>query len=222
MKWFLAATLFSLATALSVSPLPRLKPMARIQVPNLRMSHKANTKLSFEEELQFVFNIKSQLHAGVNQIDALEFAIQRAPEFSFANTKQAMASQSNVISALHQDAIDNKFPLLINCANLLEANSKTGSSINGALAKIAQSLIDRRKHEQLIATELASTKATMFVLAGLPIVGATMGLMLGTDSIAWLIGTAAGRLCLILGLTLEIAGWLWVKRLLNRALADTT
>jgi Flp pilus assembly protein TadB len=222
MKLFFVVTFFSLATALSVGPLPKLKTMSKFQIPNLRISYKTKTKLSFEEELQFIFNLKSQLYAGVNQIDALEFAIQRAPEFLFANTKQAIASQSNVLPALHKDAIDDKFPVLINCANLLEINSKTGGSINGALTKIAQSLINRRKQEQLIATELASTKTTMFVLAGLPIMGATMGLILGTDSIAWLIGSPAGRLCLILGLTLEIAGWLWVKRLLNRALADTT
>jgi tight adherence protein B len=78
----------------------------------------------------------------------------------------------------------------------------------------------RRNQEQLIAAELASTKATVFVLAGLPIMGAGMGLMLGSDAIAWLLGSTAGRVCLGLGIGLELVGWLWIKRLLNRALAD--
>jgi tight adherence protein B len=80
----------------------------------------------------------------------------------------------------------------------------------------------RRNQEQMIATELASTKATVFVLAGLPLMGAGMGLILGSDSIAWLLGSSAGRVCLVLGLGLELMGWLWIKRLLNCASADVT
>ena len=50
--------------------------------------------------------------------------------------------------------------------------------------------------------------------------GAGMGLMLGSDSISWLLGSPAGRVCLVLGIGLELVGWFWIKRLLNRALAD--
>jgi tight adherence protein B len=82
--------------------------------------------------------------------------------------------------------------------------------------------MNRRALEQLISTELASTKATVVVLAGLPIMGLGMGLILGADSISWLLGTVAGRVCLLLGIGLEVVGWRWIKRLLNRALADVT
>jgi tight adherence protein B len=81
-------------------------------------------------------------------------------------------------------------------------------------------MINRRKQEQLISTELASTKATVFVLAGLPVMGAGMGLILGTDSISWLLSSTVGRTCLVFGVILEVAGWLWIKRLLNGALVD--
>jgi Flp pilus assembly protein TadB len=47
-------------------------------------------------------------------------------------------------------------------------------------------------------------------------------LMLSADSISWLFGSRAGRVCLVLGLGLELVGWLWIKRLLNRASADIT
>ena len=88
------------------------------------------------------------------------------------------------------------------------------------MTQIAQTLINRRRQEQLISTELASTKATVVVLAGLPIMGLGMGLLLGADSISWLLGSTTGRVCLFFGLGLELVGWLWIKRLLNRALAD--
>jgi len=218
MKLALATFCLTLAALLLTGPLPKLAIRPRIPIPNTFLKQKVKTKMSFEEELQFVFNLKSQLHAGVNQPDALRFAIGRSPEFAFMNTRQALTSEANLLSALHKDASQHTF--LANCANLIEISSNSGSSINGALTQIAQTLINRRKQEQLISTELASTKATVVVLAGLPIMGLGMGLILGADSISWLLGSMAGRVCLVIGLGLEVVGWLWIKRLLNRALAD--
>jgi tight adherence protein B len=222
MKPIIATALISIAAVMMVRPLPRLQWVSRIQVPKLSLKQKVRNNLSFEEELQFVFNLKSQLHAGINPLDALRFAISRVPEFAFKNTRQALTSQTNMYSALHDDSKVYKVASLASCANLLELSSQSGSSINEALTQVADKLMTRRNQEQLIATELASTKATVFVLAGLPIMGAGMGLMLGSDSISWLVGSPAGRVCLTLGIGLELVGWFWIKRLLNRALADVS
>jgi len=116
----------------------------------------------------------------------------------------------------------HRFPLLISCSDLLELSSNSGSSIIEPLTQIADRLMARRSQEQLIATELASTKATVFVLAGLPVMGAGLGLILGSDSIKWLIASSPGQVCLALGIGFELLGWLWIKRLLNRVLADVT
>ena len=220
MKLFIVTMLISIAAVMMVRPLPRLQWVSQIRIPKLALKQKVKNNLSFGEELQFVFNLKSQLHAGINQMDALKFAISRVPEFAFKNTRQALTSQTNVYSALHDDSKVYKVASLASCANLLELSSQSGSSINEALTQVAEKLMTRRNQEQLIATELASTKATVYVLAGLPIMGAGMGLMLGSDSISWLLGSPAGRVCLVLGIGLELVGWFWIKRLLNRALAD--
>jgi tight adherence protein B len=220
MQLIIATALISIAAVMMVRPLPRLEWVSRIQIPKLSLKQKVKNNLSFEEQLQFVFNLKSQLNAGINPLDVLRFAISRAPEFAFKNTRQALTSQTNMYSALHDDSKVYEVASLASCANLLELSSQSGSSINEALTHVADKLMMRRNQEQLIATELASTKATVFVLAGLPIIGAGMGLMLGSDSISWLLGSTAGRVCLALGIALELLGWLWIKRLLNRALAD--
>jgi Flp pilus assembly protein TadB len=222
MKLVIVALCFSIAAAIWTRPLPSFAISNRVRIPNHFLKRREKTKICFEDQLQFIFNLRSQLNAGVNQVDALKFAVSRVPEFAFENTKQAIASQANLIPALHRDSIQNSFPDLINCAHLLELGLNSGSSISAPLSQIAQSLINRRKHEQLISTELASTKASVFVLAGLPIIGFAMGLILGADSISWLLGTGAGRVCLLLGLALELVGWLWIRQLLNRALADVT
>lgn len=222
MKPFIAIGLISVAAAMSVRPLPKLRLTKKTHTPKLSLKQRVSRKISFEDELQFMFNLKSQLHTGVNQADALEFAVSRTPEFALTSTRQALASQTNVYSALYADSLIHNTPSLARCANLLDLSSQSGSSVTEALTQVADKLINRRHQEQLIATELASTKATVFVLAGLPIMGAGMGLMLGADSIFWLFGTNSGRVCLVLGLGLELAGWLWLRRLLNRALADVT
>jgi|LakMenE18May11ns_1017448.scaffolds.fasta_scaffold9611946_1 tight adherence protein B len=222
MKPFIAIGFISIAAAMSVRPLPRLLLISKIQLPKLTLKPNVKRKISFEDELQFIFNLKSQLHAGVNQADAIKFAASRAPGFALSSTRQALASQTNAYSALVEDSLAYNAPSLARCANLLELSSQSGSSVNEALTQVADKLMNRRNQEQLIATELASTKATVFVLAGLPIMGAGMGLMLGADSMSWLFGSSAGRVCLVLGLGLELVGWLWIKRLLNRASADVT
>ena len=222
MKLLIAIGFISIAAAMSVRPLPRLRSATKIQLPKLPLKQRVSRKIAFEDELQFIFNLKSQLHAGVNQVDALKFAVSRAPESLLSTTRQALASQTNAYSALVEDSLIYNAPSLARCANLLDLSSQSGSSANEALTQVADKLMNRRNQEQLIATELASTKATVFVLAGLPIMGAGMGLMLGADSMSWLFGTSAGRVCLVLGLALELVGWLWIKRLLNRASADVT
>jgi tight adherence protein B len=222
MKQLVAVVFISVGAAMSVRPLPRLQWVSRIRIPKLPIKKKVKSKMSFEEELQFVFNLKSQLHAGINQVDALRFAVSRAPEFAFNNTRQALASQSDIYLAMHKDSANQGTSSLARCSNLLDLSSQSGSSINETLTQVADKLITRRNQEQLIVTELASTKATVFVLAGLPIMGAGMGLMLGSDSISWLLSSSAGHICLFFGVGLELVGWLWIKGLLNRALADVT
>ena len=222
MKLIIATAFIAMGAAMSVRPLPNLLWISRIRIPKFAIKQKAKSKITFEVELQFVFNLKSQLHAGINQVDALGFAVSRAPESLLTRTRQALASQTNIYLAMNEDAENQKTSSLAGCANLLELSSQSGSSVNEALTQVANKLIARRNQEQLIVTELASTKATVFVLAGLPIMGAGMGLILGTDSISWLIGSSAGRVCLVLGIGLEVVGWFWIKRLLNRALSDVT
>lgn len=222
MKHVIATAFIAIGAAMSVRPLPSLQWFGRIQIPKLSLKPKVKNKISFEQELQFVFNLKSQLQVGVNQVDALEFAVSRAPEFAFQNTRHALTTQTSAYLALHADSISHNTPALARCANLLDLSSQSGSSVSEALTQVADKLMMRRNQEQLIAIELASTKATVFVLAGLPIMGAGMGLMLGSDSITWLLGSATGNFCLVLGIALELAGWFWIKRLLIRALADVT
>lgn len=218
MKQLTAIACLSLSVALAISPLPTFS--LKNKIPKVSLKRRQKLKMTFEDQLQFIFNLKSQLQGGANQMDALRFSVNRAPEFLFANTRQALVTQANFLPELYADAAEDEFPLLSSCGDLMDLSSISGSSIIDSLTQISEKLLARRTQEQLIATELASTRATVFVLAGLPVMGAGMGLILGSDSIAWLIGSSPGRVCLAFGIALELLGWLWNKRLLNRVMAD--
>ena len=54
------------------------------------------------------------------------------------------------------------------------------------------------------------------MLAALPLVGVCFGLMLGSDPLAWLLGSTLGRACLVAGLGLTGIGMWWTGRIASR------
>ena len=55
----------------------------------------------------------------------------------------------------------------------------------------------------------------MRVLAALPLVGLGLGTALGAHPLSWLLGTPWGLLALMCGTTLDIAGVLWLRRMVR-------
>jgi Flp pilus assembly protein TadB len=121
---------------------------------------------------------------------------------------------------MKNDAVEFEFRALADYALLMQASARSGASISQPLSNLASTMIRNRTQEQLLTTELASTKATILVLAGLPIIGSGLAMMLGSQSINWLFTTGVGRSFLLIGIALELLGWAWVQRLLATALRD--
>lgn len=64
---------------------------------------------------------------------------------------------------------------------------------------------------------LAGPRATATLLSWLPLGGAGLGLLIGADPVGTLLGTGPGRLCLVTGAALWIAGRRWTAFLIGRA-----
>lgn len=64
---------------------------------------------------------------------------------------------------------------------------------------------------------LAGPRATATLLSWLPLGGVGLGLLVGADPVATLLGTGPGRLCLVAGAALWIAGRRWTAFLIGRA-----
>ena len=64
---------------------------------------------------------------------------------------------------------------------------------------------------------LAGPRATATLLSWLPLGGSGLGLLIGADPVGTLLGTGPGRLCLVTGAALWMAGRRWTAFLIGRA-----
>ncbi|GAB3958128.1 hypothetical protein GCM10029978_002390 [Actinoallomurus acanthiterrae] len=100
---------------------------------------------------------------------------------------------------------------------LLAGCWRIGVDRGGMLARVidglAAALRDEQEHREEIALQLAGPRATARLLAGLPLLGLLMAVALGARPFAFLFGTIPGALCLGLGVTLDILGLWWTRRL---------
>ena len=222
MKTFLVATCVWLACYLAMAPLPGAIELPKFQLVTTNLRKHKKMQMNFDEKLQFIYCIKIQLLAGSTHIAALQFALSRINDSFLPETRKSISLRSEIFTAMKNDAVEFEFRALGDYALLMQASAKSGASISQPLSNLASTMIRNRAQEQLLTTELASTKATILVLAGLPIIGSGLAMMLGSQSIIWLFTTGVGRGCLLTGIALELLGWAWVQRLLRTALRDST
>lgn len=93
----------------------------------------------------------------------------------------------------------------------------TGGSFAPAVERLADALRDEEAARQQVAAQLAGARATARLLAGLPFLGALLALNLGINPVRFWFGGPLGYVCLASGLSLDLLGLLWMRRLSRRA-----
>jgi tight adherence protein B len=88
-----------------------------------------------------------------------------------------------------------------------------GAALAPALERIAEGLQDERDVTRDIATALAGPRATVRLLAALPVVGLLLGVAVGAHPVAFLVGNQLGWCCLIGAAALDLAGLSWARRI---------
>lgn len=94
-----------------------------------------------------------------------------------------------------------------------QVSEGSGGAMAGALDRVAKASRARRATDRLVASELASARATARLVAGLPLVVLLMGSGLGGDPWGFLTSTPLGLACLSLGLLLAYAGLEWIEKI---------
>ncbi|WP_116026587.1 type II secretion system F family protein [Thermomonospora umbrina] len=92
-----------------------------------------------------------------------------------------------------------------------------GGAFAAVVGGVATALRDDEAQRLEIAAQLAGPRATARLLAGLPLLGLALGVALGADPLAFLLGTIPGMLCLLSGIGLDVVGLWWTHRLARSA-----
>lgn len=100
------------------------------------------------------------------------------------------------------------------CFDIAEAS---GCPLADVLARFAAQLEVEDDAEAARQTALAGPKATVSLLTWLPLMGLGLGIALGVDPLAILIGTPLGLAALAAGVVLTIAGRVWSAHLVHAA-----
>jgi tight adherence protein B len=100
------------------------------------------------------------------------------------------------------------------CFEIAEAS---GCPLADVLARFAAQLEVEDDAEAARQTALAGPKATVTLLTWLPLLGLGLGICLGVDPLAMLIGTPIGIAALVAGILLTVTGRIWSARLVRAA-----
>ncbi|MGH3342156.1 MAG: type II secretion system F family protein [Carbonactinosporaceae bacterium] len=100
------------------------------------------------------------------------------------------------------------------CWHVAEA---TGAGLARSAERLSSALRDEEHLRREVGAQLAGTRATAGLLALLPFFGLLLGSGVGAHPVQVLLHDPYGQACLVVGLTLDLVGVLWVDRIARAA-----
>ncbi len=97
----------------------------------------------------------------------------------------------------------------------------TGAALGGVLERVADDLAAVDEQRRAVDVALSGPRSSAAVLTGLPVLGVVLGAAMGAAPLSFLIGSSSGRLVCCAGVLLDVAGVLWMRRILRVAAHPT-
>ncbi|MGB7981302.1 MAG: hypothetical protein WCF36_10995, partial [Candidatus Nanopelagicales bacterium] len=98
-----------------------------------------------------------------------------------------------------------------------EVAEHSGAGLALAVARLGVGRRQAAEAEAELASELAGVRASARLLAMLPLFGLLIGQWIGAEPLGWLLGSAAGRGVLVAGIVMQLAGIVWLRRMVSVA-----
>jgi tight adherence protein B len=161
--------------------------------------------------IEFCDALCVELQAGLPVVRALAHASEAWPEWR--PIASAAALGADIAAVLRSAADDPGAAGLRAIAAAWEVAGEAGAGLAGVLANISRGLRNDEEARAELSAALGPTRATAKLLAVLPLFGLAMGTTMGAEPVGFILDTAAGRVCLVGGVLLVVAGLAWVERL---------
>ncbi len=156
----------------------------------------------------------AELRAGTPPRRALELAIDPFDALC-PRARLALGRHDDLPAALRADARESGTAAWASLAAVWELADVRGVSLAVVADHIVEAGQQAAAAQRLLDAELAESRATVRVLAMLPVIGMALGILLGANPLAWLLFTGPGRVVLVVAAVLEALGWFWVRALVN-------
>ncbi|HEY0693662.1 MAG TPA: type II secretion system F family protein [Kribbella sp.] len=155
--------------------------------------------------------LAADLRAGRTPQEALEGAASVCGELQVASAAARLGG--DVAGALELAAESPGVAGLRALSAAWQVAERSGAAFAAIVERLADSLRADESVRRQVSAELAGTRSTARLLAGLPLFGTALGYGIGADPVAYLTGSVLGWCCLFAGLVLAALGLLWVERL---------
>jgi tight adherence protein B len=165
--------------------------------------------------------VASGLRAGAAPLGALAEAVRGAdlPEALAADLGRVVerAEEGGLAAALDRWAGERPLPAVAAVAAALEVAVSAGGPAAPAIDGLAAGLRDRHDAAAEVAALSAQARLSAIVVGAAPFVSLALSLLVDPRVAPTLVGTAAGRGCLLAGVALESVAALWMRQMVRCA-----
>ena len=155
--------------------------------------------------------LAAELRAGILPRHAIEALADDAP--SLRPAAAAAAHGGDVVAALRAASAEPGASALADLAGAWQVAERSGAPIAQVLGRVVTAVRDDAEVDRDVQAEAAPARATGRLMAGLPMLGLSLGAGMGADPVHVLTGTVLGASCLAGGVLLACVGIVWVDRI---------
>lgn len=172
--------------------------------------HRREREAARKAAIDALAALAAELRAGTPQQRALQITGQSV----WPSACGAVRFDGDVTEALLHDA--RNITLLTPLAASWSVTSQHGSGLALAVTRMAEQARIAEDVRVQLAAQMAGPRATARILMLLPLFGISMGVLMGVNPLAWLLGTPLGLGCLLGGVLLTALGYWWTSRIVAR------
>lgn len=166
--------------------------------------------------------IAAELRAGHPSGQAFAAAVRAAPPaldllLQPASTVAARGDIGDLADAVSRVAANPGCAGLRRLAACWRVAAASGAALAPAIDRVADALQDEIDVSRDVTSTLAGPRATVHLLAGLPVLGLLLGTAIGARPVDFLLGSGPGVGCLLAAASLDAAGMTWARRIARQA-----